>query len=55
MISIFKLETYAKIGNTRQQFLFLSPSLSLFPDFIAIYLNAFPGTTKLNTRRKLIS
>ena len=32
MISIFKLETYAKIGNTRQQFLFLSPSLSLFPD-----------------------
>lgn len=32
MISIFELETYAKIGNASQQFLFLSPSFSLFPD-----------------------
>ena len=54
MISIFKLETYAKLGNKTQQLLFLSPSISLFHDFIAIYLNAFPGTTKLNPRRKLI-
>lgn len=55
MISIFKLETYAKLGNKTQQLLFLSPSLSLFPGFIAIHLNAFPSTTKLNPRRKLIS
>lgn len=56
MVSIFKLGTYAKLRNTIQPTVLSLFSLSFsIPDFVATYINAFSGTTKLNTRSKIIS